>query len=220
MVRKFYKFNVQSEVVDLNEDNPKPEDAFLIDTNVLFWISYTLVNPHLFPKSNEYFDDKLNIYSEYLDKAREAGSKLFYCGLSISELAHIIEKNLFDNFLDRPENKNYKQKLNLKQYRHNFPKERNEVVKKIQNACRNIESYVELKEINVNHFAAKNALINLQNSATDGYDLFILETMSNAGINLVITDDGDYVTIPGIQVFTANYRLITAARLSGKLIKR
>jgi hypothetical protein len=44
--------------------------------------------------------------------------------------------------------------------------------------------------------------------------------MAQAGTVKVITDDGDYVTVPGIQVFTANYNVITAARNQGKLLTR
>lgn len=48
----------------------------------------------------------------------------------------------------------------------------------------------------------------------------ILEAMDKAGINQVITDDGDYVTVSGIKVFTANKNAIAAARNQGKLITR
>ena len=48
----------------------------------------------------------------------------------------------------------------------------------------------------------------------------ILEAMDKAGINQVITDDGDYVTVPGIEVFTANQNAIASARSQGKLITR
>ncbi|MEA5577670.1 hypothetical protein [Anabaena sp. UHCC 0451] len=54
----------------------------------------------------------------------------------------------------------------------------------------------------------------------DGYDLFILESMGQESIDKIITDDGDFVTVPGIQVFTANPRAIAAANNQGKLIRR
>ena len=44
--------------------------------------------------------------------------------------------------------------------------------------------------------------------------------MDKAGVVQVITDDGDYVTVPGIKVFTANHNVIRAARNQGKLITR
>ena len=44
--------------------------------------------------------------------------------------------------------------------------------------------------------------------------------MEKAAIDQVITDDGDYVTVPGIRAFTANQNAIAAAKSQGKLITR
>lgn len=44
--------------------------------------------------------------------------------------------------------------------------------------------------------------------------------MKQESVNKIITDDGDYVTVPGIQVFTANPGAIAAATNQGKLITR
>ncbi|WP_269086254.1 hypothetical protein [Trichormus sp. NMC-1] len=44
--------------------------------------------------------------------------------------------------------------------------------------------------------------------------------MRQESINKIITDDGDFVTVPDIQVFTANPRAIAAANNQGKLITR
>jgi hypothetical protein len=56
----------------------------------------------------------------------------------------------------------------------------------------------------------------------DGYDLLILEAISRAGTGQiqVITDDMDYATVPNIQVFTSNGRVIQAAIAQGKLLYR
>ncbi|WP_238360990.1 hypothetical protein [Iningainema tapete] len=59
-----------------------------------------------------------------------------------------------------------------------------------------------------------------QTQLLDGYDLFILETMNKEGIVNVITDDGDFVSVPGIRVFTSNMNAIKAARSQGKLVVR
>jgi hypothetical protein len=64
------------------------------------------------------------------------------------------------------------------------------------------------------------ALNRLQTEQVDGYDLFILESMRSNGVVQVITDDGDFATVPGIQVFTANRNVIHAARTQGRLISR
>jgi len=54
----------------------------------------------------------------------------------------------------------------------------------------------------------------------DGYDLFLLEAMKNNGVVQIITDDGDFSSVSGIKIFTANLNVIRAARDQGKLIKR
>jgi len=52
------------------------------------------------------------------------------------------------------------------------------------------------------------------------YDLFYVEAMALAGLTQIITDDADFVTIPGITVFTSNRNAIELARSQGKLLKR
>jgi hypothetical protein len=44
--------------------------------------------------------------------------------------------------------------------------------------------------------------------------------MNKVGVKKIITDDGDYLTVPGIQVFTANINFINTARNQGKLLVR
>lgn len=36
-------YNVQPEVIDITADTPKVEDVFLLDTNVLYWLTYSRV---------------------------------------------------------------------------------------------------------------------------------------------------------------------------------
>lgn len=54
----------------------------------------------------------------------------------------------------------------------------------------------------------------------DGYDLFMAEMALKNGITQIITDDGDYATVSGLTVFTANQKVIQAASLVNKLISR
>ncbi|MDZ8109013.1 MAG: hypothetical protein RM338_25775 [Nostoc sp. DedQUE12a] len=64
------------------------------------------------------------------------------------------------------------------------------------------------------------ALTRFQTQLLDGYDLLILEAMDKAGVTQIITDDGDYVTVPDIKVFSANSGAIAAATSQGKLLVR
>ena len=75
-------------------------------------------------------------------------------------------------------------------------------------------------DILINEVITKVALSRFQTQLLDGYDLLILEAMDKAGVKQIITDDGDYVTVPGIKVFTANSGAIVAAKSQGKRLIR
>ena len=60
----------------------------------------------------------------------------------------------------------------------------------------------------------------IKTQKVDGYDLFILELMFRHNILQIITDDGDFATIPGIKVFTSNRRVINAAQQQEKILTR
>ncbi len=60
----------------------------------------------------------------------------------------------------------------------------------------------------------------LKTQRVDGYDLFLLEAMKANGLINLITDDGDFVTVPDITMFTANRNAITQATAQGKILVR
>jgi predicted nucleic acid-binding protein len=204
-------YNVQAQVVDIKSDKPKKEDKFLIDTNALFWYSSTISHFSSFPDSFKPKHYQITKYPTYIHQAILAGSSLLYCGLSMAELAHLIEKTNKELFSSA---------LPAKEYRHNYPAERAFVVSEIQDSWSEVEAIAESIEILVNRDTTKNVLAKFHNRFVDGYDSFIIEAMLNAGIDQIITDDGDYVTVPGIKVFTANYTTIQAAKSQGMLLSR
>ncbi|MCP4701011.1 MAG: hypothetical protein GY862_29785 [Gammaproteobacteria bacterium] len=88
----------------------------------------------------------------------------------------------------------------------------------VQNAWAQVSSLAEPLTVTINAPMTTAALKRLQTEKVDGYDLFILESMKSHGVMQVITDDGDFATVPGIQVFTANRSVIQAAKAQKKLI--
>jgi predicted nucleic acid-binding protein len=60
----------------------------------------------------------------------------------------------------------------------------------------------------------------LRTQQVDGYDYLLLEAMQKAGIAGIITDDVDFVTVPGIFVFTANLTALDLAFTQKKLLYR
>lgn len=150
-------------------------------------------------------------YPTYISKSLSKKSLLLYCGLSLSELAHNIEQT---------EREIFNSNLRPKEYRHNYPTERANVVAEIQAAWSQVTSIAVSTDITINEATTNTALTRFSTQPLDGYDLLILEAMEKAGIIQVITDDGDYITVPGIRVFTANQNAIAAASNQNKLLIR
>ncbi|MEH1892181.1 MAG: hypothetical protein V7K92_22925 [Nostoc sp.] len=181
-------YTVQAEMVDIRSDAPKNDDIFLVDTNAWYWYTYT--NASI--SSRPY---QITEYPSYIAKAISANSLLLYCGLSLTELAHNIEQT---------EREIFSSTLKSKEYRHNFPTERAKVVAEVQTAWSQVISSSVCTDVLVSEQTSNAALNRFQTQLLDGYDLLILEAMYKAGVTKIITDDGDYVTVPGIKVFTAN----------------
>lgn len=203
-------YTVQAEVVDITTDTPKPEDAFLVDTNVWYWLTYSRASQSARPPA--YY--QTSSYPNYTNAALGAGARIFQSGLSLAELIHLIEK------AEREIYEAANGQIGTKEYRHNLPAERAQVFSEVQAACGLVVTLAEPLTVTIDSPTATAALNRLQTEKVDGYDLFILESMRSHGVVQVITDDGDFATVPGIQVFTANRRVIHAAQAQRKLTSR
>jgi hypothetical protein len=110
---------IQAEVVDIRNDTPLQSDIFLVDTNVWFWQTYTNASTTAQPY-------QLKNYPNYLIQALESGSTLSYSVLTLAELASIIERTELNIY-----NQSNGLNLKLKEYRHNYPNERTNVVAEV-----------------------------------------------------------------------------------------
>jgi hypothetical protein len=182
----------------------------LVDTNVWFWQTYINASATAQPY-------QLRDYPNYLTQSLVQGSTLSYSVLTLAELASIIERTELTIY-------NQSSGLNLKpkEYRHNYPSERANMVAEVQSAWSQVEAIAVSADLTINDNIARAALNRFQAQAIDGYDLLILEAISRAGTGQiqVITDDMDYATVPNIQVYTSNSRVIQLARVQGKLLNR
>lgn len=206
--------SIQADVIDITTDTPRSEDVFLVDTNVWLWQTY----------GNATVNAKQNIirrsrrYSSYLGLALPVGAQLKYCGLTLAELAHVIEKTEYEIF----KRQNQLKTLTVKQYRHNYPQEHQCMAAFVQLAWSQVTSLAASVDITVDSTLANAALQRFQNQSLDGYDLFLMEAISRAGVNKVqvLTDDMDYACVPGIELFTNNGLVLKEAAHQGKLIVR
>ncbi len=205
-------YSVKATVVDLRADTAKATDRIYVDTNAWFWTAYSNVQFSPTPPNQNQTQE----YPAFLKRVLNMGGQLHWCGLSLSELAHLIEKT---------EHKIYcaatSAMLNAKEFRHNLATERARVVQEIQTAWAAVESMaggVNVPEINAASTTA--ALQDFAQLPLDGYDLFSTRALKTAGITQVISDDGDFCSVPGITLFTANQNVIIAARAQRKFRQR
>jgi len=94
------------------------------------------------------------------------------------------------------------------------------VVQEIQVVWQQIEQFGNTLELLLDDRLIAQADQRLAQVQLDGYDLFIVELMFQNGIVNIITDDCDFVTVPGLTVYTANTTAVEEARRQGQLIKR
>lgn len=199
-------YTVNAEVIDLKTDSPTSGDIFLVDTNVWYWVTYP-------PASASAASYQITHYPAYIVSAVSNGSKLHYCGLTLAELASLIERS--------EQRLSVHHALKPKEYRHKYAAERRKVVREVTTAWDQIVTdYAGQLDLLIDTSTSNAALNRFQTQLLDGYDLFLLETMQQQGVTQIITDDGDYVTVPGIQVFTANQNVINAAAKQSRLLSR
>jgi len=200
-------YTIQADVVDIISDSPQASDTFLVDSNVWYWITY----PNASNAANPY---QVSEYPRYVNSALNARAHVCCTGLSLSELAHLIEdteREIYELACGA---------IRQKEYRHNLPAERGRVVAQVQAAWAQVKHLANPIDVTIDDPTTSAALTRFQNQKVDGYDLFILETLARHGLIKIITDDGDFATIPGIQVFTANRNVLNAARAQGRLSTR
>jgi len=201
---------IAAEVVDARQDCPSSSDTFLIDSNVWYWLTYTKASL----VQGYHAKRRTADYSAFLNKAIAGRARLCRCGLSLAELAHLIEKSEREIF-EKTHGKIYS-----KEFRHNYLQERATVVSEVAAAWGQVKSMAIPLNLLLNDGVTDGALSRFIKDALDGYDLFFLEAMIKNKVPQFVTDDGGFATVAGIRVFTANQNVIIAAQSQGKLLTR
>jgi hypothetical protein len=202
-------YTVRAAVVDVRRDTPRPTDRFFVDSNVWAWAFYfgtTAPSGAPIPQQPEYAD--------YVQLTRDAGATRCRSGLSLAELASLIEANELDAYSIAV------RRLSVKEYRHNVPPERARVVRAIEKVWAEVEADSDLLPLPIDAPTIASARSRLSSELLDGHDVFLREAMLASGVTQLLSDDGDFSSAPGIELFTANPRVIAAAAAQGRLLAR
>lgn len=200
--------DIRAQVVDLRADTPRADDRFVVDTNAWFWAVYD--NAKQASKSYQ-----ATAYPTYIDKVLKAGGTLLKSDLNLYELTHVIERterSIYETLTSRA--------IETKAYRR-LNDQRTRVTDKLREAWSLVGAMAEdwLPAVGGEQAAAESLAL-LTTTLLDGYDVGYLVAMRQAGVTNIITDDGDFLTVPEITVFTANNGAINRARDAGRLQRR
>lgn len=205
-------YNVQANIVDIRSDMPRVGDAYWVDSNIWYWITYTNASradepPQLY---------QTGFYPPYIQKARAVKAQLYRCELSFAELAHRIESTELEIFAKM----NGLDKEKRKEFRHNYPEDRGKVTSEISIAWGQVKSMAVPLRTTIDEVTVDAALTRCCTQCLDGYDSLVVENLVKGSCVNVISDDGDFATVPGLTVFTANRNVIECATRAGKIVVR
>lgn len=205
-----YLKNVAAVVCDIRSIEPDPQAEFLVDTNAWYWTTYTRASIPAVDQPKKYQSQQ---YARFIKKALDKGSILHRCDLSLAEMAHVIEeceRKIFVEFIVGDE-------MSTKVYRHGEEEERKTVVSEVETAWGQVVQMSHCIGLTIHEPTSKDALKDLQQHPMDGYDIFLLQAMKQGKVTKIITDDADFATVPGLEVFTCNLGLISLAKSQGHL---
>lgn len=203
-------YKVAADIHDINFDKPQPSDVFIVDANVWYWMTYSRASLRI----NTPAPYQTRLYPEYINQALAVGAKIYRSAHALVELTSIVEV---------AEAEIYRKQTNLqtfsvKEFRHSSAS----VVKVYKDEISSIWAQIKtmgsdleqtLNDDLCDRFCQEHALQTL-----DGYDILISVLAKSHGLTRIITDDGDFSTIPGLIIHTANARVLSAAQRRGRMI--
>jgi predicted nucleic acid-binding protein len=189
------------QIKNLNNYSPKKGERYLVDTNVWYWFTYVSSKEmKVIDVPQKY---QMSDYPAFIEKTLNSESELFHCALNLAELAGSIERSEFKIFQAVKQDTQATKKM----YRQ-MPAERSGVLNEIYLAWDTIEALSTCLEITLNNSSVEKSKNLLKQSNLDSYDSFYVQLMELNGITNIITDDGDFSSLKGCTVYTANKRML------------
>lgn len=191
MMTKFY---------DVRSARPAHTDKYFIDTNAWFWLTYCASREidSGGPGERKTREYKKRVYSKYIEKALDAGAKLYHCPLVFSELANVIEVT---------EHKIYQRssgkEISRKAFR-NIASERKKVLAEVDLAWKTISQMSCCVDVKLSTEMIGSVQTLLGKVSVDPYDAFYIQVMKSEGISSLVTDDRDFRGAELENIYTLN----------------
>lgn len=161
---------------------------YAVDTNVLYWMHYSRCYGAPY---------QLSIYPDFIAGLLDKGCTLVTTIYNITELLNLIEKQEYEIF------KLHNQNITKKQFRY-LEQERLNVKKELDSVYSQIKTIYQIKEFNVNINQVNEFVNNFDKHKCDNFDYIIIKFLIQNGINNIIGDDYDFLSMENINIFTAN----------------
>lgn len=189
-----------AQIIDLEQVETPVDETFFVDTNVWFWFYAASkgIRPGFEPE--EY---QLQNYPKFIEEILNAGNRLVHCPLNLAELSNTIENS------ELALHRKYHQDPNFSKKRFRGVKtERAMVVKEIETAWKQVCSMSNCLQVQLDSVSATDCIDLLRQSLLDTYDAFYCQILGKEGVLNIITDDGDFSTTDGFNIYTSNRRLL------------
>jgi len=186
-------------IKDICEVEPQEGESYFVDTNVWFWMTYVSSKDMSIPNNPEEY--QVRDYSNFIEKALGVRAKLYHCALTLAELTNIIENTEWKLY------KQYNKDISRKRFR-SIRQERKAVVKEVDIAWGAINSISKCLNVNLDSRFTMESHKIYTGSLLDSYDSFFAQFMNENGIQNIITDDSDFKTLSGKNIFTSNPRVL------------
>ena len=168
---------------------------FAIDTNVLYWMHYSRCNTTGY---------QIMHYPQFISDLMERHAVFVTTACNVSELLHLVEKKEYDIF------KVTNRTISIKDFR-KVRKERENVKQELETIIMQIESMYSIHDFELDFSLISKFVHDFDNHRCDNNDYSILTYLKNAGITNIISDDSDFITYAGMNVYTANNNIINEA---------
>ena len=180
---------------DIKTYSPVSGEGFFVDANVWYWVTYVSSKKIVLPNQPKKY--QIDQYPDFIQRALDAGAKLYVTPFVFAELASIIERTEFEIYKAWGSSGQTSKKV----FRGDS-KQRVAVIREIESAWLQVKSLAECADIFIDGNFLDSCLNDLRGSELDGYDLFHLHTQLAHGCINLITDDKDFRTANGVKVFT------------------
>ncbi len=183
-----------SQLINIQQYHPHHSDKIFVDTNVWFWMTYAASNE--IETENRPLRYQTLKYPELIEKILDSGANLYHSPLTLTELSNIIDRTECEIF--NTENAHI---MSRKKFR-DIDDSRNKVIEEIKSAWHFVNGISTCIDTNLNKTLADKSLETFASCKLDAYDSFFVRIMQENGVDRILTDDRDFLTVNGLKIMT------------------